>query len=185
MSDTGTDSTEQSKSSALDAIKAQRAALQNFYKLQHTGRNNGDAVADGQIERPNRLPGMVHRNSSSYSVVELDPSKIEDVNDFISTEPYLNILKMENKVLDKLNSSKSEIKSIIYNNYYELIKINTILDDLLTPHDDNVYLESISDNLATIRAKMEKVKSLDLDIFGDLQSNNEGGTRDNGDDTLK
>lgn len=164
MSDAGTDSTEQTRSTALDAIKAQRAALQSFYKLSP----NNEATGTETEEQNKSVPVMTHRNSSSHSVVELDPSKIEDVNEFITTESYVNILKMENKVLDKLNSSKSEIKSIIYNNYYELIKINTILEGLLTPREDNSHLESISDNLAMIRENMEKSKSIDLDIFGDL-----------------
>lgn len=149
--------------SALDAIKAQRAALKNFYHLKKGEEGNSTQKAQQEGK-----PEPLHKNSSTFSIDSIDPSSIEDVDEFIATQSYLNILKTENKVLDKLNTAKSEIKSIIYNNYYELIKINNVLEELLRPNNPQVYSNTIEDNLNTIRENMDKIKSLDIDIFDDL-----------------
>jgi hypothetical protein len=155
MSDKKENRKNNSGKSALDAIKEQRAALKNFYNLQQ--RTKHDEIPQ-------------HKNLSSVSVADIGPSEIEDIDRFIATESYLNILKAENKVLDKLNSSKSEIKSIIYNNYYELIKINDVLEELTKPTDGKAYFESINENLNTIRSNLTKIEGCDIDIFDDLHT---------------
>lgn len=160
MSNTSESTTPETTKSALDAIKEQREALKNFYKLQQQKRDDDE------------IP-QVQQNSSSFTLNDIDPPDIEDIDEFIAREPYLNILKVENKVLDRLNSSKSEIQSIIYNNYYELIKINNVLEDLTKPIDGKVYLESINDNLDTIRSNLAKIKSADIDIFDDINKSKE------------
>lgn len=143
------------KMAALEAIKAQRAALKNFYKLKE----------DTEAEE-----SSAPKNTPSYSLGEAEPACIEDLDEYIATEPYLNLLKTENKVLEKLSSSKSEIKSIIYNNYYELIKINNVLEDLIKPNDGKVYFETITENLHAIRNNIEQIKTSDIDIFDDLST---------------
>ena len=171
--------TEQRKS-ALERIKEQRAALKNFYKLKEDNEKEvkqGDS--DGELGEP-KIP-LIHKNSSSFSIGGIDPSSINDMEEFIANESYMNILKVENRVLDKLNSAKSEIKSTIYNNYYELIKINNVLGDLLKPNDSEVYSDTITENLNTIRDNIQKIKSLDIDIFGDL----EGQKAENNRETTK
>lgn len=155
------------KKSALETIKEQRAALKNFYKLKKDDEKEDKQTDIEEDNGATKLP-LVHKNSSSLSLGGLDPSSIGDLDEFIANESYLNILKVENKVLDQLNSSKSEIKSTIYNNYYELIKINNVLGDLLRPNDSEVYSDTITHNLNTIRDNMQKIKSLDIDIFNDL-----------------
>lgn len=160
--------TSEQRKSALDRIKEQRAALKNFYKLKEENeKEDKQAESDGEFGG-SKIP-LIHKNSSSFSIGGIDPSSIDDMEDFIANESYMNILKVENRVLDKLNSAKSEIKSTIYNNYYELIKINNVLGDLLRPNDSEVYSDTITDNLNTIRDNMQKIKSLDIDIFGDLE----------------
>ncbi|GAV30432.1 hypothetical protein PMKS-003944 [Pichia membranifaciens] len=153
---------------ALETIKEQRAALKNFYKLKEDNEKEVKQTdSDGELGE-SKIP-LIHKNSSSFSIGGMDPSSIDDMDEFIANESYMNILKVENIVLDKLNSAKSEIKSTIYNNYYELIKINNVLGDLLRPNDSEVYSDTITDNLNTIRDNMQKIKSLDIDIFGDLE----------------
>lgn len=143
--------------SALEAIKAQRDALKNFYKLKE------------QAQAPQSQVKTHPHDASSVYVGDIDPSQIKDIKKFINEESYLNILKVENEVLDRLSNSKSEIKSIIYNNYYELIKINNVLEELLKPKDGKIYFDQIKTNLDSVRSNMEKLKSTNLDIFGDLK----------------
>lgn len=164
------------RKSALETIKEQRAALKNFYKIRETAESTDDipnAATRNSTSGSSTSVPFNHKNSSSYSLGGIDPLSIEDLDAFIATESYLNILKVENKVLDKLNSAKSEIKSTIYNNYYELIKINNVLADLLHPmgndNEQNSESETISDNLNTIRTNIVKMKSLDMDIFDDVK----------------
>jgi len=152
----------QGNQTALDAIKAQREAFKNFYKLDTDQSPESKAGDTAQLKCE-----VEHQDGSD----DIDPEKIADIDNFISTESYLNILKVENKVLESLNASKSEIKSIIYNNYYELIKINNVLEDLLEPKDDHLSSETITSNLSDIRMKLKKLKTLDLDIFGDSNCN--------------
>lgn len=165
---------EGNKKSPLEVIREQREALKNFYNLKDTNNtenNNAGEIPDAEnTDDTTRNVSMLHKNSSSYSIGGIDPSSIEDMDEFISTESYTDILQVENKVLDKLNSAKSEIKSTIYNNYYELIKINNVLADLLKPGDSDIYPDSITDNLNTIRDNMKKIKSLNIDIFDDISS---------------
>ncbi|TID15821.1 hypothetical protein CANINC_004351 [Pichia inconspicua] len=142
---------------ALEAIKAQRDALKNFYKLKE------------QTQAPQSQVKTHPENASNLYVGDIDPSQIKDLRKFIEEEHYLNILKVENEVLDRLSNSKSEIKSIIYNNYYELIKINTVLEELLKPKDGKIYFDEINNNLEKVRSNMEKLRSTNLDIFGDLK----------------
>lgn len=160
---------------ALETIKEQRAALKNFYKIKETVESTDEipnAATRSSTSGSSTSVPFSHKNSSSYSVGGIDSVSIEDLDEFIATESYLNILKVENKVLDKLNSAKSEIKSTIYNNYYELIKINNVLADLLHPKgidaEQNSESETIRGNLNTIRTNIVKMKSLDMDIFDDV-----------------
>ena len=50
----------------------------------------------------------------------------------IKTAPIEEILKIRNDLSAKLNSSNQTKKSIIYDNYYELIKLSNTLSDLST-----------------------------------------------------
>lgn len=149
----------------LAAVKAQREALKNFYKLKQT--------EDTSNNTPNPTNDDTKSITSSHknSIDDLiDSFKIEDIEEFINTESYINILKTEDKVLDKLNSAKSDIKSIIYNNYYELIKINSVLEGLILPNDNSVHLDNISNNLTTIRSNIKNIASINTDIFNDLNN---------------
>lgn len=96
------------KKSALETIKEQRAALKNFYKLKKDDEKEDKQTDIEEDNGATKLP-LVHKNSSSLSLGGLDPSSIGDLDEFIANESYMNILKVENKVLDQLNSSKSEI----------------------------------------------------------------------------
>lgn len=152
-----TESTDRGNLTALEAIKVQRDALKNFYKLKEQ-RESAKPHLKTHLE-----------DKSTMYVGDFDPAKIEDIKKFINEEHYLNILKLENEVLERLSNSKSEIKSIIYNNYYELIKINNVLEELLKPQDGKIYFDTIKENLDKTRSNIEKLKSTDLDIFDDLQ----------------
>lgn len=149
----------------LAAVKAQREALKNFYKLKQTEDTSNNTPSPPNDDTKSITSS--HKNSIDDLI---DSFKIEDIEEFINTESYINILKTEDKVLDKLNSAKSDIKSIIYNNYYELIKINSVLESLILPNDNSVHLDNISNNLTTIRSNIKNIASINTDIFNDLNN---------------
>lgn len=149
----------------LAAVKAQREALKNFYKLKQTEDTSNNTPSPPNDDTKSITSS--HKNSIDDLI---DSFKIEDIEEFINTESYINILKTEDKVLDKLNSAKSDIKSIIYNNYYELIKINSVLEGLILPNDNSVHLDNISNNLTTIRSNIKNIASINTDIFNDLNN---------------
>lgn len=160
----------------LAAIQAQREALKNFYKLNQP--QNEEPTTIPQQEDAKSLTSS-HKNSFG----DIDPYNTEEVHQFVTDESFYTILKTENRVLDRLNSAKSDIKSIIYNNYYELIKINTVLEDLILPKDNNVHLDNIAENLTTIRSNINNISSLNIDIFDDFKDNDKNSeTNTNADD---
>ena len=59
-------------------------------------------------------------------------SNLNDIDNLIKTAPIEEILKIRNDLSAKLNSSNQTKKSIIYDNYYELIKLSNTLSDLST-----------------------------------------------------
>lgn len=158
-----------SKKSASETLREQRAALQNFYKLSQQGPTTRVPPPSNSTEEVEKPPLFeLPRASFTFSSAEINPIEIEDLDEFVKTEPYQNIIKAEVEALDSLNSSKSEIKSIIYNNYYELIKINNVLEDLVRPQEGEVQFEKMNENLDTIRKNIDKIKAADIDIFNDI-----------------
>lgn len=102
---------------------SRRKALQDFYKIESEG--NGD-------ENLNATP--LHE---------------QDLDKFLQTSSIVDILKLRNTISGTQSSQDLEKKEIIYNNYYELIKLNDTLNNLSNPSlkkDDKILsTETISD----------------------------------------
>ncbi len=95
-------------------VSARRKALQDFY---HLNSNLDNATTDGN--------DTTHEGISKIS-------NLNDIDNLIKTAPIEEILKIRNDLSAKLNSSNQTKKSIIYDNYYELIKLSNTLSDLST-----------------------------------------------------
>lgn len=98
-------------------VLSRRKALQDFYKLQQK-----TSEATQKIETKDAEVNQ-----------DLDITNSQELDKWIKSKSIVEILKLRNSINNDLNSQDLENKSIIYNNYYELIKLNKILDDLLRP----------------------------------------------------
>lgn len=99
-----------------------RRALQEFYNLENKSKESSP-------DRPSDLAESPLVEPSTDEPIR----KIDDVAKFVRTAPIEEILAARNEITTKLNSQELEKKSIIYDNYYELIKLSETLTTLTTP----------------------------------------------------
>ncbi|KAF3990224.1 hypothetical protein FT663_03268 [Candidozyma haemuli var. vulneris] len=134
-------------------VSSRRKALQDFYKLHsETPKGNESeqelSSAEPKEEKENEeAKEQAVSEDHASSVEELnDPKKIEE---FIKTASASELLKIRNSASGKLNFHDSEKKSIIYDNYYELIKLNQVLSDLSGKEKKRTVLEEDQKEIIT------------------------------------
>lgn len=155
---------------------SRRKALQDFYKINKDGSEEPQ-TNDEKPRNSLNLDGKLAEQLKSLQEPEL-------LNAYLKTTPVEDILKLRNSIVNNLNSQTLEKKSIIYNNYQELIKLNTVLMKLsqsppkqkasaldsfgtkvekTEPHKtDESYLESALSNLAEFFSGEAKNYNLDF-----------------------
>lgn len=104
-------------------VSSRRKALQDFYKLH---REKGESTPE---LAPQEAKEEEAKDPEDPTLAE-DLSNPGKIKDFIKTASASQLLKVRNTASGKLNYHDSEKKSIIYDNYYELIKLNQVLSDL-------------------------------------------------------
>jgi len=148
-------------------ISSRRKALQEFYHLQQQSHSNRAETGDTEKQELDRPQEEKEEDKSVKR--EIRPSDLktkEDVEQFIKTSSTKEILKLCNKIQLQLNSSSQKKKEIIYDNYYELIKLSNMLADLSESKKLITNLPSVQDS--------EKMDSLSgFKIFS--QSPNDSG----------
>lgn len=103
-----------------------RNALKEYYKLkeQQESLEASTSVAPGNTPLPDALgddeDDLEKEITEDRPISEIDLSKAE----------FKDVLKQTNRLSTFINLINSNIKNIIYNNYYELIKLNDFLKDL-------------------------------------------------------
>lgn len=119
---------------ATRKVSSRRKALQDFYKLHQEGGKESESEQDFNKFEPKSEKDALEdqeltaRKEAISLAEELkDP---EAINAFIKNASASELLKVRNQASGKLNFHDSEKKSIIYDNYYELIKLNQVLSDL-------------------------------------------------------
>ncbi|ESX01835.1 hypothetical protein KL918_004808 [Ogataea parapolymorpha] len=127
------------------SISSRRKALKEFYKLQEQTQQQ---LENAQLthEEPAEEPELT----------------LENVDDFIKNSDFKKLLETENEIIEQLNSNQAEIKSIIYNNYYELIKINDVLMDLKSWNSED---DGVGENLQKIRSKIQSLRTQDFQLL--------------------
>lgn len=104
-------------------VLMRRKALQDFYKLQQGDKEISDkassiATAEASQEEAKLENKQVNLNSP------------DEFNSYIREHPIEDILRLRNSITSQLNSQDLAKKSIVYDNYYELIKLNQVLEGL-------------------------------------------------------
>lgn len=140
-----------------------RKALKEYYKLKREEREL--KAAQEARERKDSVQDI----DSDGEITEGQPIKeIELVN-----SEFKDLVKDTNKLTSSINLINSSIKNIIYNNYYELIKLNEFLKDLneldlskliIHEHDEETKK---TDALNLLNDSLEKasVKSINFEDF--------------------
>lgn len=111
-----------------------RKALQDFYRLNAADANGPeiDVQSSGRLS----IEGLGITGAATEEK-PFDPEALLErlsdeshMNEFLKSASAKDILKARNAAASKLNHHDLERKSIIYNNYSELIKLNQILNDI-------------------------------------------------------
>ncbi|KAG7693644.1 hypothetical protein KL933_004590 [Ogataea haglerorum] len=129
------------------SVSSRRKALKEFYRLQEQGQQQLESAQLGHEE-----------------TAEKPELTLENVDEFIRNSDFKKLLETENDITEELNSNQAEIKSIIYNNYYELIKISDVLMELKSWNNED---DGMAENLHKIRGKIQSLRAQDLRLLAE------------------
>lgn len=119
-------------------VLSRRKALQDFYKLHESNPADSEAT-DGQKEDNEKVLPELPLNAESNLETPLEPgvdeislrakqlNDPEELNKFIKLLDAGQILKVRNHIINGLNQHDLEKKSMVYDNYSELIKLSDVL----------------------------------------------------------
>lgn len=116
-----------------------RKALQEFYHLHaanpetkrtSTELSNANNQSGGDEKSAQEKENDVDSQQNEISLQARQLSDPEQLNKFVELLDIVQILKVRNFISNGLNQHELEKKSIIYDNYSELIKLSDVLADL-------------------------------------------------------
>lgn len=146
-------------------VLSRRKALQDFYNIHHQEITGYD-----DDEKKQTLDG------STEELKEVSFNNPDEFSKFVKSTSIEDILKLRNSITNKQNSHDLAKKSIIYDNYYELIKLSQILGDLSKPKpppkDDSLdSFKIFTDTDTETKTKTKEIEDDYLDsVFNDLTS---------------
>ncbi|KAI5956962.1 hypothetical protein KGF54_000581 [Candida jiufengensis] len=114
-------------------ISSRRKALQEFYHLQQSQQSSQSNTSTNETISTDNGESTLIKNElieSPQHSNEPKLSSIEDVEMFVKNSSNKDILVYRNKIQSQLDSSNQRKKEIIYDNYYELIKLSKMLEDI-------------------------------------------------------
>lgn len=138
-----------------------RKALKEYYKLKKQEKELKES------QGPKERKDSVHDIDSDGEVTE--GHLVKEI-DFLNSD-FKDLVKDTNTLTSSINLINSSIKNIIYNNYYELIKLNEFLKDLneldlsklIIQDEDNKTNKKDALNLLNDTMDNASVKSIKLD----------------------
>lgn len=138
---------------------SRRKLLKEFYKLQESNKKDLEKLDLTQTPQPET--DLEDRD---------DELTLESFDEFVKSQDFKTLILKENSITEQLNSNQGEIKSIVYNNYYEFIKISNYLELLekgsgRETNTDNVEEDNDNDNEFTIGADDEDDRDSSLKIL--------------------
>lgn len=156
------------KQSPEDRSKSRRKALRDFYKLRdQQQRMLNDNVENTSKEKP-QTNGKEPVSEEHLKSLELTP---ETFDEYVSKVDFVQLLLKEDEILEELGNNQSETKSIVYNNYYELIKINDILMSMKEKSNNAIRSSGgkpVKESLLNVKKNLQILEQLDKDIFGSI-----------------
>lgn len=156
-------------------ILSRRKALQEFYHIQGLQKSE-------KLENDNTNQNKEAKQDNDNKQ-KIDFTNPDTLRQFVKESSIEEILKVRNSITNDLNSHDSAKKSIIYDNYYELIKLNQVLGDLSKSKVPSEPVQSNEDinkgfkNLSLqVNEKANKPSAYQIsetyldDVFNDLSS---------------
>lgn len=104
-----------------------------------------------QIKQNNGLRGADSKLSSSPSTEETENASDECVSINIGQSTLMELLKAHNVLMSREKAANNSIKSTIYGNYYDLVKVNYILGEM-TGERIKSDIERLKESIEIIRS---------------------------------
>ncbi|QPG73728.1 hypothetical protein FOA43_001041 [Brettanomyces nanus] len=152
----------QRKGDELESFHGRRRALKEFYKLQKEQLKQMETKV-GAAEEANKSSMKEEEQQNEEDNRKLVLT-VDNFDEYVKKVDFIRLLKEEDEILEELGNNQSEIKSIIYNNYYELIKINEILMNMKRNDDEDGgnEIKSVETNLNNVKKSLGTLKEVDL-----------------------
>ncbi|SCV04205.1 LAMI_0H14246g1_1 [Lachancea mirantina] len=136
--------------------RPQRKLLQDYYHLKADGSNH-PKDAESDPEKANNV--FVDRTSSKNSLkvdrTEPATSSSDDLlKNGIKGTALKDLVHVHNTLLSKETATNSTIKNTIYDNYYDLLKVNELLKEVAQEAPEHADL--LKKALAVLRGDLEE-----------------------------
>lgn len=148
-------------------VLSRRKALQEFYHIQQQRKQQEEANTTIDTTTEEVEPNRLRTESVSKKVNVDDPELLAN---YVKTTPIEEILSLRNSITSNLNSHDLEKKSIIYDNYYELIKLNQTLQNLSNPTSVDVAENSFTGLKNLDKPELKVDKNFIFDALNDLKN---------------
>lgn len=116
-------------------ISSRRKALQDFYKLHAENAENG---------KTDKQEAVVSNDSLSRAEQLKNP---EEFTKFMRSAPMAEILRLRNATAGTLSQHDLEKKTMIYDNFSELIRLSLVLNELKLPRKPDLDFADPDENL--------------------------------------
>ena len=133
--------------------KDRRLLLREFYNLENDpNKGEQDAHIEGAAGKSYTEDGQnpdvsASTDGSTGELVKKDAlgaaeenqkKGTEDTDEEIQNLPFKKLVQIHNKLLGKETETNNSIKNTIYENYYDLIKVNNLLKEITNANEDQV-----------------------------------------------
>lgn len=150
-------------------VSSRRRALQDFYKIA----DEASAPTKKAEPKPNEFAETAQANTEEpeeMPSVSIDFDDPKAVKEFLRLASIQQMLEVRNGVSGKLLSQELTKKAIIYDNYYELIKLRQILEGVSKSSIVNTNTAtSALDNLSNLKSRTDPSAQSVEQTLGDLK----------------
>lgn len=160
------------ESSPENKAKSRRRALKDFYRLRDKQQKELSRITDTETAEKKQDADTTIEKKRRPSIGRILDLKPDTFDEYVSQVDFIQLLKKEDEILDQLGNDQSEVKSIVYNNYYELIKINDILMNIKDQNEKKIQSsggKNVEDDLKTVTNNLESLKKLDQEMMDDYR----------------
>ncbi|KAL3239476.1 Vps51p [Nakaseomyces bracarensis] len=132
---------------SLRTGKDKRSLLKEYYHLNNDADLNDakEVVAEVQnkeVDAVEEKEGKEEEEEEEEEEEDTLPKKLDVLDRPINEQTFRELVATHNKLLGKETATNSSIKNTIYENYYDLVKVNDKLEEL-----NNEKLQGLFDTL--------------------------------------